>query len=204
MLSKLMRIAGIGAVALLVGVGSVFGATYRVDTDYSTFEVQNDIRAVKGSFDQFDGQIVYEPIQVENSSVAFCLKANSFKVQNDGVMMAGSLFFDLNKHPEIQFESTKVENWGDKLKVTGTLSMLGITREVVIPVQILGRGVHPKTGVPIAGFAADIKIKLSDLGVDTWTNATGILGDTLHIRLKMVGVENDAQAQVKTKHPSKL
>ena len=82
--------------------------------------------------------------------------------------------------------------------------MLGVTREVTIPVRILGRGTHPETGAPIVGFAADMKVKLSEMGVDAWTNATGILGDTLNIRLKMVGVENDAHASVQTKSPEKL
>jgi len=196
--------AGIGALVLLFAAGSAFATTYQVDTHYSTFEVQNDIRPVKGTFDNFEGQIVYEPVQVEDSSIEFCVKANSFKVKNDDVMMAAGFFFDLNKHPEIRFKSSKVENWGDKLMVTGTLSMLGVTREVTVPVKILGRGTHPKTGEAIAGFSADMKVKLSDMGVDAWTNATGILGDSLNLRLKMVGVENDTQAQVETKHPEKL
>jgi polyisoprenoid-binding protein YceI len=162
------------------------------------------IRPVKGTFDNIEGQFVYEPIQVEDSSIEFCLKANSFKVQNDDVTMAGRFFFDLNKHPEIRFKSSKVENWTDRLMVTGSLTMLGVTREVTIPVRILGRGTHPETGAPIVGFAADMKVKLSEMGVDAWTNATGILGDTLNIRLKMVGVENDAHASVQTKSPEKL
>lgn len=205
MLFKNTRMAGIGALVLLFAAGSAFATNYRVDTHYSTFEVQNDIRPVKGTFDNFEGQIVYEPIRVEDSSVEFCFKANSFQVKNDDVLMGAGLFFDLDKHPEIRFKSSKVENWGDKLMVTGRLSMLGVTREVTVPVKILGRGVHPQTGEPIAGFAADMKVNLSDMGVDAWSNATGILGDTLNIRLKMVGVENDAaQAQIKSKSGNKL
>ncbi|MDA0709850.1 MAG: YceI family protein [bacterium] len=118
--------------------------------------------------------------------------------------MGAGLFFDLSKHPEIRFESSKVVNTGDKLMVTGTLSMLGVTREVTVPVRILGRGTHPETGEAIAGFEAEMKVKLSDLGVDAWTQATGILGDSLNIRLRMVGVDQVPQAQVVRKYPEKL
>lgn len=204
MLSKHTRIIGLGALVLLFVAGSAFATTYKVDSKYSTFEVQNDIRPVKGTFNNFEGQIVYEPIQVENSSIEFCVKANSFKVQNDDVWMAAGLFFNLDKHPEIRFKSSKVENWGDKLMVTGSFSMLGVTREVRVPVKILGRGTDPKTGFPIAGFAANMQVKLSELGVDAWTNATGILGDTLNLHLKMVGVENDTHAQIETRGLGKL
>lgn len=204
MLCKLTRIAGFGAVVILVGVCSAFAASYRVDSHYSTFEVQNDVRPVMGSFEQFEGNIVYEPVRVEDSSVEFSLKTKSFKVKNDDVTLLGGLFFDLANYPEINFKSSKVENLGDKLMVTGTLSMLGVSREVVVPVKILGRGNHPETGMPMAGFAADMKIKLSEMGVDRWVNAAGILGDTLNIRLKMVGVSNEAQAKLKTQHVSKL
>lgn len=102
----------------------------------------------------------------------------------------------MDKHPEITFKSTRVENRGSELLVTGTLMMMGVSKEVKVPVKILGRGNHPKTGLPIAGFDAQMKFKLSDLGVDVWTNAAGILGDTLNIRLKMVGVDKELQANL--------
>lgn len=196
MLSKLTRTAGVGALALMLITGSTSATTYQVDPSFSSFELQNDIRPVKGTFSQIEGKVVYEPAAVEASSVEFRVATNSFKVENDNVVMGASLFFDLNKHPEIQFKSTRVENRGSELMVTGVLTMMGVSKEVTVPVKILGRGEHPKTGLPIAGFAAQMKLKLSDLGVDAWTNAAGILGDTLNIRLKMVGVDKEIQAKL--------
>jgi polyisoprenoid-binding protein YceI len=204
MLSRFFHIAGIAVLILVLFTGNAASSTYRVDPAYSSFDVQNDIHPVKGSFENFEGTIVYEPTQVEKSSVDFCLKANSFKVQSDDVIMGGGLFFDLNKHPEIRFHSTSIVNNGDYLLVTGNLSMLGETRQVTLPVEILGRGTHPKEGLPIAGFAAKLKVKISDLGVNTWTNATGILGNTLNIQLKLVGVNKEAQVNIPKQIPSKL
>jgi polyisoprenoid-binding protein YceI len=204
MLSIQTRFVGIGALIAIFAAGSAYATTYRVDTHYSKVEVQNSVRPVTGTFQAFEGQIVYEPVQVEDSSVSFCIKANSFQVKQEDVRMGAGLFFDLSKHPEIRFESSKVVNTGDKLMVTGTLSMLGVTREVTVPVRILGRGTHPETGEAIAGFEAEMKVKLSDLGVDAWTQATGILGDSLNIRLRMVGVDQVPQAQVVRKYPEKL
>lgn len=196
MLSKLTRTAGIGALALMLAAGSAFATTYQVDPAFSSFELQNDIRPVKGTFSQIEGKVVYEPAALEDSSVEFRVAANSFKVKNDNVVMGASLFFDLDKHPEISFQSTSVKNKGSELQVTGTLTMMGVSKEVTVPVKILGRGNHPRTGMPIAGFAAQVKIKLSDLGVDAWANAAGILGDTLNVRLKMVGVDKELHANM--------
>ena len=92
MLSKLTLTAGIGALALILATGGAFATTYQVDPAFSSFEVQNDIRPIKGTLSQLEGKVVYEPTAVENSSVEFRVAANSFKVQNDDVVMGASLF----------------------------------------------------------------------------------------------------------------
>jgi polyisoprenoid-binding protein YceI len=66
--------------------------------------------------------------------------------------------------------------------------MLGVTREVTLPVAILGRGTHPESGLPIAGLETEFTIRLSDFNMNKKTDAAVILGDQIKFKLKTVGV----------------
>jgi len=189
-------VAGLLAVALAFGVAQ--GSTFNVDPQYSSVEF-SAFGPAQGRFGDFSGTIVYQPSQAESSSVSFAVRTGTLGVLADGreVRMEGHHFFDVDKFPEIRFQSTSVRIDGKKLMVTGDLSMLGVTREIVLPVEILGQGVHPDTGQPIAAFAASLDLKLSTFGVPAWTAAAGILGDKITVRLNVVGVQ-DNQEIVKT------
>ena len=187
-----------GLVALFLVAGLAQASTYTVDPAFSSMEF-SAFGAAQGRFGDFSGTIVYKPSEAEAASVSFAVRTGTMGVLADGreVQMAGSNFFDVAKFPEITFESTSAKIQGKTLMVTGDLSMLGITREIVLPVEILGQGVHPETGQPIAAFATNITLKLSSFGVPTWTAASGILGDRITVRHNVVGIQ-DNQEIVKT------
>jgi polyisoprenoid-binding protein YceI len=52
-----------------------------------------------------------------------------------------------------------------------------------MPVEVLGVGVNPMNQAPVAGFAAELVIKRSDYGVDTWVDKAGVLGDEVKVTL---------------------
>ena len=66
--------------------------------------------------------------------------------------------------------------------------MHGVTQQVVLPVEILGVGTHPMSKKAVAGFVAEVVIKRSDFGVNNWTDAAGVLGDEVTVRLNIEGV----------------
>jgi polyisoprenoid-binding protein YceI len=95
-------------------------------------------------------------------------------------------FFDVEKFPKITFRSTRVTDAsGDRFKLTGDLTIHGVTREVTLDVASEGRGKDPWGGER-AGFSATTKIKRSDFGL-TWNQAleTGgfVVGDDIRISL---------------------
>jgi polyisoprenoid-binding protein YceI len=75
-------------------------------------------------------------------------------------------FFDASKNPEVRFKSTKVEKSGaEGLKVSGDLSMHGITKPVTLNVKINKIGDNAMMKTKSAGFDADVTLKRSDFGM---------------------------------------
>ena len=108
------------------------------------------------------------------------IQANSIDTGNErrDNHLRSADFFDVAKYPRIEFASTSVQKGvEDRLEVTGTLSLHGVTKPVTFPVEVLGVGVHPMNGKAVAGFAAELTVKCSEYGVDNWTDAAGVLGD---------------------------
>jgi polyisoprenoid-binding protein YceI len=80
--------------------------------------------------------------------------------------------FDAAQFPTATFKSTAVESAGaDKLRVTGDLTIHGVTRPTTFDVAINKIGEHPMRKVPAAGFTAEATIKRSDFGVDKYVPA---------------------------------
>jgi polyisoprenoid-binding protein YceI len=85
-------------------------------------------------------------------------------------------FFDAAKYPDITFKSTKVEKVSaNTLKVTGDLSVHGVTKPVTLNVKVNKIGIFEipqmKIKMPAAGFDADVVIKRSDFGVSSYVPA---------------------------------
>jgi polyisoprenoid-binding protein YceI len=75
-------------------------------------------------------------------------------------------FFDAEKYPNMKFVSTKVERTGPKsAKVTGNLSMHGVTKPVTLDVTLIGAGPNAFSKVPTIGFKAIGMVKRSDFGI---------------------------------------
>jgi polyisoprenoid-binding protein YceI len=76
-------------------------------------------------------------------------------------------FFDIAKYPVATFKSTKVEQGGmpGRLKVTGDLSLHGVTRPVILDVTINKVGPNPRMHLESVGFDAMTTLKRSDFGL---------------------------------------
>lgn len=78
-------------------------------------------------------------------------------------------FFDADKYPTITFKSTSVQPTGNKhYKVTGDLTVHGVTKPVVLSATLNNVGTHPMTGQPAIGFNATGTIKRSDFGLGAY------------------------------------
>lgn len=94
-------------------------------------------------------------------------------------------FFDADKYPMVTFKSTGVQPLGgNKFKVTGNLTVHGVTRPVVLDATLNKVGVHPMTKAQSIGFDATATIKRSDFGVGAYVPS---VSDTVKIRITTEG-----------------
>ena len=161
------------AAALSVFTAGAIAApvTYTMDPDHTTvaakwnhFGFSNPVIL----FGDVDGSIVYDADDVSASSVQVTLPLSGLEsnVQAFNDHLLSDDFFDAAQFPEATFRSTSVEADGDdELKITGELTIKGITKEVVLEADINLIGEHPMTGKQTAGFDAEVTIKRSDFGL---------------------------------------
>jgi len=146
------------------------GVTYKLDpthtnvlASWSHFGYSNPF----ANFGDVDGTLVYDAADVSKSSVQVTIPLsglNSFSDKFDTHLGSGD-FFETAKFPVAIFKSTKVQAAGKgKLKVTGDLTIKGITKPVVLNVTLNKRD-DIKDGKGKIGFDATAKLKRSDFGL---------------------------------------
>lgn len=168
--------------------------TYKIDPAHSSaqFIVRHMmITNVRGGFRSVQGTVVHDDANPANSSIEAVIDAGSISTlddQRDGHLKSPD-FLDVEKYPTITFKSTKVAQAGEgEWKVTGELTIHGVTREAILNVEgPTAEGKDP-FGNTRVGASASTKIKRSDFGL-TWNAAleTGgiLIADDLKIELEI-------------------
>lgn len=88
--------------------------------------------------------------------------------------LRGANFFNLNQYPSAQFASTKVIVAGkDSGKVTGKLTLRGVTKEIVLNVKLNQAGMHPFFHKQALGFSAEGQLLRSDFGIRGYLPGVG-------------------------------
>ena len=139
-------------------------------------------------FGDAEGTLVYDAEDVGASSVTVTLPLSGMDGHVDAFNehLRSAELFDAAKHPEVTFTSTRVEAAGEgKLKVTGDLTIKGVTREVVLDATLNGAGPHPMAGREAIGFDATATVKRSEFGLGY---AVPAVSDRLVLRVTTEGV----------------
>jgi polyisoprenoid-binding protein YceI len=168
--------------------------TYTIDPAHSTagFKVRHLMVAwVRGEFSGVAGTIVYDPENPSNTKVAATIDVNTLHTrdeQRDGHLKSPD-FFDVAKYTTITFVSTKVQKTGDgEWKVTGDLTIHGVTKQVVLDVEGPAPEVKDPWGNIKTGASATTKINRTDFGL-VWNAAleTGgvLVGEEVQISLEL-------------------
>lgn len=170
---------------------SALADVYVIDKVHSTmgFQVRHLFSKVPGKFDDFSGQVQFDEADPEKSSVQVKIKAASIDTGNEqrDKDLRSQNFFDAAKYPGITFESKSVKKTGDStFDITGDLTMHGVTKEVVLKAELLGKGAGMQ-GKTVSGWEATTALKRSDFGL-SWNKAiegTQIVGDDVQIDLRV-------------------
>jgi polyisoprenoid-binding protein YceI len=175
-------------VAMLLTVSAAAQDAWQLDPPHSSaqFSVRHlGVSTVRGAFTKVSGSVVYDPANLNKSSIQAAIDAASVdtRVEMRDNDLRSPRFLDAQKYPTITFQSKKVEAAGaDKLKVTGDLTIHGVTKEVVLDVD----GPTPSIKDPMGkdrlrmGASATTKINRNDFGV---SGLPGIVGDDITITL---------------------
>lgn len=161
---------------LLLAPTVVPAATWEIDAGHSSvqFSVRHlMISSVRGEFTKFSGKATGDPANPTAATIEATIEAASIDTRSEqrDTHVKGADFLDAAKFPTITFKSKKIEAAGaGKAKVTGDLTLHGVTKEVVLDVEGPTATIKDPWGNTKAGAHATAKIQRKDFGI-TWNKA---------------------------------
>jgi polyisoprenoid-binding protein YceI len=173
-------------ITLLLAVPAIAQDTWQIDPAHSAaqFAVRHlGISTVRGAFTKVSGSVQFDPADPGKSSIQATIETASVdtRVEMRDNDLRSPKFLDAQKYPTITFKSSKVEAAGQgKLKVTGGLTIHGVTKDVVLDVDGPSEAMKDPWGNQRAGASATTKINRQDFGVSA---ASGMVGDEVAITL---------------------
>ncbi len=152
------------------------------------------ISTVRGAFTKTTGTVQYDAADLSKTSIDVTIDATSLntRVEMRDNDLRSDKFFDVQKFPTITFKSKRAEAAGKgKLKVTGDLTIHGVTKEVVLDVDGPAGPVKDPRGNTHMGALATTTIKRSDFGVSA---LPAMIGDEVQITLDVEMVKPAAKS----------
>jgi len=184
-----MRKVAFSLLGLIVLCGSALAADeFKIDPGHSSvgFSVRHmTISTVHGRFNDYSGTIVFDPDPTK-CSVNVTIKTASVNTdnQNRDNDLRSPNFFDVQKYPEITFQSKSVAKKGDSWVAHGTLTIHGVSKDVDLPFTLsgpvsMGRGKR-------LGAEAGLTINRQDYGLNyskTLDNGGLLVGNDVKIEI---------------------
>jgi polyisoprenoid-binding protein YceI len=167
-------------------------ATFTIDPAHSSagFKIRHLMVAyIRGGFAGVTGDVVFDPANPANTKINASIDANTLHTHDEkrDAHVKGADFFDVAKYPNITFVSKRVVPDGKyQWKVTGDLTLRGVTKEITLDVESAPAEAKDPWGNLRSGASAEAVIKRSEFGLAF--NApleTGgfMLGDDVHIHV---------------------
>ena len=127
------------------------------------------ITNVRGSFETFSGMVNYDEKDITQSSIQVTIDAASINTLNDqrDNHLRSPDFFDVKQYPQLTFVSKQIEKTGAGLKITGDLTIHGVTKEVILNVEGPTPPIKSPMGDIRMGATATAGINRTDFGL-TW------------------------------------
>ena len=176
--------------------------TWQIDPAHTaaSFAVKHlMISTVRGEFKGVTGTINWDDQDITKSTVDVTIDAKTVDTsepQRDKDLKSDK-FFDVEKYPAITFKSKKVEQVSaGKLKVTGDLTIHGITKETALDVDGPSASVKDPWGNTRVAISATTKVNRQDYGVKWNANIDGggvVVGDDVNITIDLEMIKKVAK-----------
>ncbi|MBE2171595.1 polyisoprenoid-binding protein [Acinetobacter oleivorans] len=167
------------AVALASSVTLAAPVDYKIDpTHTATVFSWNHFgfSTPSANFSDIQGVIKVDNAKPANSSVNVTIPLSSVNTNVPALdkEFQEEAWFNAAKYPNITFKSTRVETKDKKhFKITGDLTVKGVTKPVVLDAVLNKQGEHPMAKVPAIGFNATTSFKRSDFGLGNYVPNVG-------------------------------
>jgi polyisoprenoid-binding protein YceI len=170
MMHRTAAVAAFVTLTWLAPVASRAADTYEIDPAHTSvqFSVRHlMISNVRGEFTKLTGKAVGDADKPTAATVEATIEAVSIDTRNEkrDEHLRSPDFLDVAKFPTITFKSTKVEKAGDGWKLTGDLTLHGVTKSVVLDVTNVTAPTKDPWGNTRIGASATTKINRQDFGI---------------------------------------
>lgn len=166
---------------------------YPIDANHSTIgfsvSIMDGLSKVDGKFTDFAITLNNDEQEITKSSVIVVIKSASI---NTGIAardnhLRSPDFFDVERFPEITFQSKRIEKKGKQLFALGTFTMHGVSKEITLPFQITGVSKDHASKKMNLGYSAHIVLNRRDYGVN-WTHpkVPNFVGDNVEIEINLI------------------
>ena len=153
-----------------------------------TFSVNHLFTPVEGRFQEFDGEFLFDPDNLQGSKANFSINVKSVNTQEakrDKHLQSAD-FFNAEEYPRMTFASSRFKKLkGNNYLAYGKLTIKDVSKDIELPFKVLGTADHPMMkGTKVMSMQSDISINRNDYGVGTgsWA-ATMVVGDQVNIRI---------------------
>jgi polyisoprenoid-binding protein YceI len=136
-----------------------------------------------GFFPDLSGTLDLDPAAPEKSALNVAINVAGMVTTDPKLdqKLKSDTFFDTAKFPKATFKSTAIEVTGEgRGKLTGDLTLHGVTKPVTLDVTFNGAGTPPMTQIYVVGFDAVATLKRSDFGIK---NFVPLVGDEVTLRI---------------------
>jgi polyisoprenoid-binding protein YceI len=170
---------------------------YQIDKAHTSllFKVNHlGFSTFTGRFTRVDARLVFDPRDFARSSVNVTIDPKSISTDNapDGFLdqLAGEMFLDATKYPQMAFASRSVEDAGNgRFRIRGELTLHGVTKPLTLEGRYNGGYAgHPFDPQARVGFSARGTLKRSDfgisMGIPTAANHYFGVGDEVEVQLE--------------------
>lgn len=194
-MKKTLFAAALFAATAVGAVSPAFAApvSYKIDPAHTAVAfIVNHVgfSNVIGRFNTVGGDVSFDKDAVEKSTVTVTIDTASVDTNHAkrDEHLRSPDFFNAKEFPKLTFKSTKIEKTGDKTgKLHGDLTMLGVTKPVVLDVTFNKDGVSPASKLETAGFSARGMVKRTDFGMKYGAPA---IGDDIQLLIEIEAVKS--------------
>jgi len=155
-----------------------------------SFRVRHFFTPVLGEFNSYDGEIFFDPSNLDGSSINVTIQVNSVDTKNGkrDPHLQSADFFDAETYPTMTFISEEITAQGNNEYIAkGKVTIKDVSTDFELPFKLLGIMDHPKRkGTQISAFESLFVIKRNDFNVGTGQYVeTAVIGDEVSVSITL-------------------